>query len=60
MSEQSRDTEATLVKKPHVLTGYLPVRAQIQVNIVQEESKAKTNKRGEIHDKWYSSEMDWR
>ena len=27
MSERSRDTEATLVKKPHVLMGYLSVRA---------------------------------
>ena len=29
--ERNRDTEATLVKKSHVLTGYLSVRAQIQV-----------------------------
>ena len=60
MCERSRDTEATLVKKPHVLTGYLSVRAQMQVNIVQAESTAKTNKRGEIHDNWYSGEMDRR
>ena len=44
MSERSRDTEATLVKKPHALTGYLSVRAQMQVYIVQEVSKTKLNK----------------
>ena len=57
MSERSRDTEATLVKKPHVLMGYLSVRAQMQVYIVQGESKIKMNKRGEIHDYGYSGEM---
>ena len=39
-----RDTEATLVKKPHALTGYLSVRAQMQVYMVQELSKTKLNK----------------
>jgi len=61
MSERSRYTEATLGKKPHVMTGYLSVRAQMQViYIVQAEHKAKTNKRGEMHDNWYGGEMDRR
>ena len=44
MSERSRDTEATLIKKPQALTGYLFLRAQMQVYIVQGESKTKPNK----------------
>jgi len=44
MSERSRDTEATLVKKPQVLTGYLSVHVQMQVYIVQGESRTKMDK----------------